>query len=221
MVVPLFVMRYHIFKESPNRSLLIADSQAKSLEFSNINILSLPGAKIEDIYRFVPHRGQYHKIVLFAGGNDLYNGYLPSSNSVDEVANRIINLANHLLTVCERVFVLGVPARYPPAPKRELIEDHELIRHLAVNRRIEKHAIKVGRQNYWVFRGLSDQIYCESHVTERDHVHLSGPALSGLRTILKNRVLYEDYSERISWLTVKQYECSRATGCICGSFTGY
>ena len=209
-------MRYHIFKESPNSCLLVSDSQAKHLDFSNINVLSLPGAKIKDIYGFVPSKGRYNKIVLFAGGNDLYNGYRPSSISVSEVADRIGLLAEHLLSVCDRVFVLGVPARYPPNSERELFQDHELNRHFALNRKLEKLADK----SSWRFRGLSDKIYCESHVSERDHVHLNGAALSGLRTILKQRVLYEDYSVKLRWAEVKEYECTRESGCLCGSFIG-
>ena len=42
-------MRYHIFKESVQRNLLIADSQAKYLDFANFNILSLPGANFFSI----------------------------------------------------------------------------------------------------------------------------------------------------------------------------
>ena len=195
---------------------MIADSQARRLEFSNINILSLPGAQIHDLYRFVPGKGQYDKIVKFAGGNDLYYGYLPSTASVEEVTDRIVSPANHLLHVCERVFVPGIPPRYPPAAERESIQDHDLIRHFAVKRKIEKQA--VGAR--WVFRGLSEQIYCENHVNERDHVHLNESALSGLRIILKKRVLYEDYSESVSERRPNTYECNRATGCLCGSCTG-
>ena len=142
----------------------------------------------------MPGKAQYDKIVIFAGGNDLYNGYLPSKANVEEVTDRIVSLANHLLHVCERVFVLGIPARYPPEAERESIQDHDLIRHFAVNRKIEKQA--VGAR--WVFRGLSEQIYCENHFTERDHAHLNESALSGLRSILRKRVLYEDYSVSVS-----------------------
>ena len=129
MVVPIVLMRFHIFKDSPIRSLLIADSQARRLEYSNINILSLPGAQIHNLYRFVPGKGQYDKIkiVIFAGGNYLHNGYLPSTASVEELTDRIISIANYMLHVCERVFILGIPARYPPETERESIEDHDLI----------------------------------------------------------------------------------------------
>ena len=120
-------MRFHIFKDSPNKNLLIADSQAKRLDFSNINIFFLPGGQIRDLYRFIPAKDQYNKIAIFAGRNDLYNGYLPSTESVDDVTEHIVKLANELLNVIERVFVLGILAPYPPESERELVEDHELI----------------------------------------------------------------------------------------------
>ena len=192
-------MRFHIFNDSPNKSLLIADTQAKRLDFSNI--FCLPGSQLRDLYRFVPAKDQYNKIVIFAVGNDLYNGYLPSTESVDDITERIVKLSNELLNVSKRVFVLGIPARFPPESERELVQDHELIRHFAVNRKLEKKST----ETRWVFRGLSDQIYCENHVSERDHVHLNEPALSRLRRILKQRVLYEDYSENIREQRPKVY----------------
>ena len=89
-------MRYHIFKESVQRNLLIADSQAKCLDFANFNILSLPGAKVHDVYNFIPRVGRFNIIVLFVGGNDLFQGKLPSKVSSEEVADKISDLANVL-----------------------------------------------------------------------------------------------------------------------------
>ena len=140
-------MRFHIFKDI----FTSIYSQAKRLDFSNINILYWPGAQIRDLYRFVPAKDQYNKIVTFAGGNDLYNGYLPTTESVDDVAERIVKLTNKLLNVSERVCVIGIPARYPAESERELVQDHELIRHFAVNLKLEKKSAEAR----WVFRGLS------------------------------------------------------------------
>ena len=39
-------MGYHSFKKSVQRNLLIAYSQAKYFDFANVNILSMPVAKI-------------------------------------------------------------------------------------------------------------------------------------------------------------------------------
>ena len=42
--------RYHIFKTSPTRQLLIADSQARHPRAGNLNVLSLPGASVRHFY---------------------------------------------------------------------------------------------------------------------------------------------------------------------------
>ena len=196
--------------------MLIADLQAKLLDFSNINILSLPGPQIRDLYRFVPVKDQYNNIVIFAGGNDLYNRCLPTTENIDDVTERIVKLANKLLNISKCVFVPVIPARFPPESERELVQDHKVIRHFAVNRKLEKK----NAEDRWVFRGLPDQIYCDNHVSERDHVHLNEPALSGLRRKLMQRVFYEDYSVNILERRPKVYECSQVTGCLSGSYSG-
>ena len=102
-------MRYHIYKSSPKKALLIADSQARHLTFGNINILSLPGALTKDVSPFIPPPGKFDLIVLLIGGNDLYNGYHPSETSPNVVALRIADLAERVLNVTKKVFVIAVP----------------------------------------------------------------------------------------------------------------
>ena len=43
-------MRYHLFKTSRTKNLLIGDSQAKKLNIANFNILSIPGAQVKHVY---------------------------------------------------------------------------------------------------------------------------------------------------------------------------
>ena len=43
------VMRYHIFKSFSTKNLMIADSQARRLDFLNSIIRSLPGARIQHV----------------------------------------------------------------------------------------------------------------------------------------------------------------------------
>ena len=109
----LNVMRYHVYKTSQNRHLLLGDSQVKRLDFSNINILSLPGAGCHQAYAFKPPEGKYDTISLFIGGNDLYNGYVPSKKSVETVIDNICELANDFCERTERVYVFGIPPRFP------------------------------------------------------------------------------------------------------------
>ena len=104
-------MRYHIFKPAPTSHLLIADSQARELEFGNFNILSLPGGQIQQFYKFIPARDKYTFIVLFRGGNSLYNGTDDSKADIEELAKDLVELANKFTNVAKKVFVIGIPPR--------------------------------------------------------------------------------------------------------------
>ena len=64
-------MRYHLFKSSRSRNLLIADSQGKELDIANFNVFSLAGACIRHIQSFIPKKDRYDTVVLFIGGNNL------------------------------------------------------------------------------------------------------------------------------------------------------
>ena len=98
-------MRYHLFKVSKTRNLLISDSQGKGLDIANFNVFSLPGAKIEHVYTFIPKRNVYDIIVLFIGGNNLF------ATTTKNLVRQISDLANLLLTKAKKVFVLGIPLR--------------------------------------------------------------------------------------------------------------
>ena len=65
-----------------------------------------------------------------------------------------------------------------------------MIRHLAVNQRLA-NASKEAR---WNFRGLNEHVYSETHISDRDCVHLSEKGIDQIRVILKTKVFYEHYS---------------------------
>ena len=104
-------MRYHIFKPAPTSHLLIADSQAREIEFGNFNILSLPAGQIQHFYKFIPARDKYTLIVLFLGGNNLYKGTDDLEADIEEIANDLVELENKFTTVAKKVFVIGIPPR--------------------------------------------------------------------------------------------------------------
>ena len=104
-------MRYHLFKSSKTKFILITDSQGRHFESGNLNILSLPGPTIKDVYNFVPPINQYCKIILFMGGNDLYNGCKPSDKTPIDIANQLIELANFLTERTKEVYLIGIPER--------------------------------------------------------------------------------------------------------------
>ena len=98
-------MRFHTFKTSPQRNLLIADSQAKKLFFPNFNILSIPGAQIRHASHYIPQKGVYNTIVLFIGDNNLFYGARLTVKEPTDVAEEHGKLANELVPVAE-VFVI-------------------------------------------------------------------------------------------------------------------
>ena len=155
-------MRYHIVKESVQRNLLIADSQAKYLDFANFNILSAPGANVHDVYNIIPRVGSFDIIVLCVGGNDLFQGESPSKVKSEEVADKISDLANVSKGKADKVFVLGIPPRHN---QRE--------RTSAVNKMLSN------RKEDWAFRGVEKRVYKVTHLKE-DKVQLIEESIGGI-----------------------------------------
>ena len=116
-----------------NEALLLAASKAKILDFSNIEFFSVPGTQIADRY-MCSELDQYSIIAPFIAGDDIYNGHSPSNLSVDTVVETKIDLATDYSSF-ERVVVLRFPPRYK---KKERFKDQKLVRHFAVNRKLEK-----------------------------------------------------------------------------------
>ena len=100
----------NIYKDSGSYNLLIADSQARELEFDNFDILSVPGARIGNINEnFYPSKDPLKIIVLLIGGNDTYDYQVPSTVSPADIAIELRNLADPLCKLANSVFVLAVP----------------------------------------------------------------------------------------------------------------
>ena len=139
-------MRYHLTNTSDSDTVVIGDPQLKHLDFPNVNILSLPGAGIKNVVSFIPEPGKLKTIVLFIGGNDLFDGYLPSSTPIEEVALELSCVADSLFDVASRVFVISIPRRIPPESElerlKETLEDNELTRNHAVNRGLQRRSLE-------------------------------------------------------------------------------
>ena len=82
-------MRYHTYKGSHCRNLVIADSQGKELRFPNYNILSLPGGTIATVLDFLPPKDKFDTIVLFIGRNNAFNNQTPSTPPPREIAREL------------------------------------------------------------------------------------------------------------------------------------
>ena len=193
-------MRYHLLKTSRTRNLLIGDSQAQKLNIANFNILSLPGAQVKHVYKFLPVRDIYDTVVLFIGCNDLFSGKAQSNISSSELVQEISNQANLSLTRAKRVFVLRIPHH-----------------HYQPERTTEVNALLASRRESWKFRGISRQVYSDKHL-RRDKVHLSSDALNGIIYILKGKILYNYYLPELEIEGNPQIiECCEV--CMCLSWT--
>ena len=213
-------MRYHQFRSSSNKYLLIADSRIRKLGFPNVNILTLPGVQVIHVDRFIPSKGKYELTALFIGGNDLYDGYLPSRSSVEEVADRITQFAERLFGVTDNVFVLAVSPRFPTEKdiKDLHLTEEQLQRHTRVNKIFSERS----QNARWGYSGISLYIYCEEDISSNDHIHLTPKALSGVESMLKNRVLYKKrYSPDLAKGShLAFYECHTNQECKCKSYQG-
>ena len=186
-------MRYHLLKTSPTRNLIITDSQGRNLTFPNFNILVLPGARVGDVRTFLPAKGRFDLIVFFIGGNDL-----PTDNT-QTVARNISDLAVAASEVALRVFVIAVPPRLDTPDQAK-----------AINRLLEDN-----NDRRWLYRGISRSIYSVEKHTTRDDIHLEPRAISGIRSILKNRVLRKAFCTQIDKQGhPRTYECPRGH-CTC------
>ena len=168
------VRRYHTIKDTSSNNLLIADSQAKDLQFAKFSILSIPGTRIGKVTaNFYPRKNQYKTIVLFVGGNDAYDRRTPSTLPALDIAKELALLADSLCDLASSVFVLGIPHRGDT-------------RTSTVNAEIRKFA----QSSCWKYWGVSEKIYCEDHLGN-DGYHPSAEGRRGIQSILKNKVLYD------------------------------
>ena len=174
-------MRYHTYKGSHCRNLVIADSQGKELRFPNYNILSLPGGTIATVLDFLPPKDKFDTIVLFIGGNNAFNNQTPSTPPPREIARELSHLANRLLELARKVVILGIPFR-----KGE--NNHNRAR--AINIEIEN----LKSQNSWNFRGIAAKTFKDSYL-QPDGVHLTPTeGLQPVRSALK-KLLYKEFSK--------------------------
>lgn len=177
-------MKRHQFRSSITDYLLIADSQTTDLDFPHTNILSISGGTINDIYYFAPQKGQFKVIILFVGGNDLFDkSGKRKPISASDLASKLASLAQALSNLCTQVFVIGIPPRhYRPEES------------IAVNEALQQIS------GDWIFRGLSHYIYKSSKDknshTREDRVHLTKKALSSLKSIIKLKIIRHRYNDK-------------------------
>ena len=189
--------RYHLLKTSSSKNLLVADSQARHLDFPNFNILSLPGVRIGAVQNFLPEKDKFNIIALLIGGNDAFNGKDPSSIPAGDIAEELSKLAEELCEQAKKIFVIGIPHRSENRARSAKI--NEFLRKI---------------KGTWKFRGVSEKIHSSYHL-KTDELHLSEEGLKGIKSILKNKILYDKHSNICNTEGhLVYYEC-RFKNCQC------
>ena len=181
--------RYHIFKTSPTRQLLYADSQARNLRAGNLNVLSLPGASVRHFYNYLPPHNLFDLVILFVGGNDLYNYTRPTLTPATQVADDIVDLENFLSERASNVFVIGVPER--DENKTRSKSGNDLLLAKAERKSNKKVEVK------WIFRNVANFITGNRYFTN-DHYHLNEDGLNNLKNLIKRKILYKKYSKHLN-----------------------
>ena len=110
------MVRKNIYLDNHSENLILSDSLLKEFKTQSFNILSVPGARPEDFYSFLPPFSRFTRIVLFVGGNTLEDfttkgGLFRPRKDPIVVALEIVDLAYTLSLRSDSVFVVGIPPR--------------------------------------------------------------------------------------------------------------
>ena len=149
---------------------------------------------------FVPPINQYCKIILFIGGNDLFNGCKPSDKTPIDIANQMIELANFLTERTKEVYLIGIPEgnenKHQSAAVNEILEK--------VSHRNCSHKPSVN----WKNRGISQHVSGAKYFNPKDHLHFNESGRSNLHHLIKQEILYKDYNVTLNNSgQSKIYEC--------------
>ena len=194
-------MRYPIAKTSLKKNLILADSQLKDWIFPNFYIVSIPGARVCNALDFLPERNEYNIVLVFLGANDLFTkAREPSHAQPHSVARELDQLGQRLAALSRKTYIPGLPHRldYPE-------------RSQAVNLLLNT----LQKVKGWDYRGISEKIYSnrnpgstisshepvparEDKFLQEDELQLSQTALSGVASILKNKILHKKHCPRLT-----------------------
>ena len=171
-----------------SENLIISDSLLKSFETVSFDVLSVPGARPEDLWNFIPPCNKFKKIVLFIGGNALENflsksGNFRSAQEPIEVAIEIHDLAKALTLRSKEIFIVGVPPR-------GTIELQNKVRQLNT----ELNSLCKELQPKIVFVGVSHYLYDLKHIS-KDLCHFENQAFAKVHKLLNEKVLKKKFKK--------------------------
>ena len=110
------MVRKSFYLKNNSKNLILSDSLLKKFKTISFDVLSVPGARPQDLWDFLPPFNRFEKIVLFVGGNTLEDfqsksGTFREAKEPFQVATEIFELARCLILRTLSVFIVGVPPR--------------------------------------------------------------------------------------------------------------
>ena len=199
--------RFHVYRTSPTKTLLISDSQAREFDAGNLNVISLPGASVRHVYKILPPKGRFDVIILFIGGNDLYNWTEPSTIPAESVSKQIEEVANALCSRAKQVYVIGIPER-----------DQNKTRSREVNDALQATANRSNKSQSpvkWKFRSVVNYLTGARYFSPRDLIHLNRDGLNNLRNLIKAKILYKSYSKELNLRGNEALYTCQTNNCRC------
>ena len=154
------MVRKSIYLKNSSKFLILSDSLLKRFKTISFDVFSVPGARPQDLWDFLPLFTRFEKIILFVGGNALENfqsksGTFRSAQEPIEVATEIFELARALLLRTLTVFIVGVPPR-----------GTEELEHKVLQLNAELNAFCNSQKQPIVFVGISHYLYDLKHISK-------------------------------------------------------
>ena len=192
------MVRKSIYLKNSSKFLILSDSLLKRFKTISFDVLSVPGARPQDLWDFLPPFNRFEKIILFVGGNALEdfqskNGTFRSAQEPIEVATEIFELARALLLRTLTVFIAGVPPR-----------GTEELQHKVLQLNAELNAFCNSQKQPIVFVGISHYLYDLKHIS-KDLCHFEKGAFAKIHKLLNEKILRKKFQKPCHCKTVHTF----------------
>ena len=178
------MVRKNIYLDHHSENLILSYSLLKEFKTQSFNIWSVPGARPEDFYSFLPPFSRFTRILLFVGGNTLEDfttkgGLFRPRKDPIVVALEIVDLAYTLSIRSDSVFVVGIPPRGYSCLQSKISSLNRYLSHFLANTSI-------------TFVGISHYLYDLSYISD-DLCHFLPRAFAKIHKLLNRKVLKEKF----------------------------
>ena len=180
-------MKRSLLLKNDSVNLILSDSLLTKFRTLSFEVLSVPGARPQDLWEFLPPQNKFEKIILFIGGNSLENfvsksGIFRSAEEPAQVAIEICDIAQALLSRTKQIFIIGIPPRGTAELQSKVIQ---------LNAELNLHCRQLNPSILFV--GVSHYLYNLKHISN-DLCHLENQAFAKVHKLLNEKVLKKKYS---------------------------